>query len=85
MWDRSIGVAHRSVGLDSVKEELAVVDGLIEYLLSCLDDGVRNAIRLMCDKFDLGFCLDDKRLGILFPDWLADLVPVPNRCTECTP
>ena len=26
MWDRSIGVAHRSVGMGAVNEELAVVD-----------------------------------------------------------
>ncbi len=79
MWERSIGVAHRSVGIDVVKNELAIVDDLIAYLLSCLDDGVCNQIKIMCDKFDLGLCLDDKRLGILFPDWVVDIVPVLNN------
>ena len=74
MWERSVGVAHRSVGMDLVKDESAVVDGLIQYLLSCLEDGIRDKIQLMCEKFDLGLCLDDKRLGILFPDWLVDIV-----------
>lgn len=72
MWDRSLGVAHRSVGLDSVKNELAVVDSLIQYLLSCLDDKVREKIQFMSDKFDLGLCLDDGRLGVLFGDLLVD-------------
>lgn len=79
MWERSIGVAHRAVGMDSVNEELAIVDGLVQYLLSCLDDGIREKVKIMCDKFDLGLCMDDKRLGILFPDWLVDFVPVPEH------
>ena len=82
MWERSYGVAHRSVGLDKIKEELTVVDDLIEYLLSCLDDNYRDKVRAISDKFDLGVCLDDGRLGILFPDWVVDFAPVFERPNE---
>lgn len=75
MWDRSMGVAHRAVGVESVKHEIAVVDGLIEYLLSCLDEKVKETVQRMVEKFDLGLCLDDGRLGILFADWLVDFAP----------
>ena len=76
MWERTLGVAHRSVGLESVREELAVVDGLIQYLLSCLDDKTRAFAELIANKFDLGVNLKDGRLGILFPDHLVDLSPM---------
>lgn len=59
-------------------EELAAVNGLIEYLLSCLDDKVARSVRIMSDKFHLGLCLDDGRLGVLFADWLVDFAYGPK-------
>jgi hypothetical protein len=85
MWDRSMGVAHRAVGVESIKDELNVVDGLIEYLLSCLRDDTREVVRGIANKFDLGFCLDDGRLGILFANWLVDFVPVFDSTDEVEP
>jgi len=75
MWERSFGVAHRSAGLEHVSGELAVVDGLVEYLLSCLDDKIKDQIRRLTDTFILGLCLDDGHLGILFSEQLIDFVP----------
>src|SRR6185437_11537478 len=77
MWDRSMGVAHRAVGMESIKDELNVVDGLIEYLLSCLRDDIKEDIRGITNRFDLGFSLDDGRFGVLFANWLVDFVPGP--------
>ena len=82
MWDRSIGVAQRAVGMASVKEEMDVVYGLVECLLSCLHGNVREAVRSLADKFNLGHCLDDGRLGILFPNWLIDFAPGPLTPAE---
>jgi hypothetical protein len=82
MWDRSMGVAHRAVGMESIKDEMAIVDGLIEHLLSCLREDIRNVVRGIADKFDLGLCLDDGRLGVLFPNWLVDFAPGPPSPDE---
>lgn len=79
MWERSFGVAHRSAGLDTVMAELAVVNCLIEYLLSCLGDKLRDQVKFMADKFDLGVCLDDGRLGVLFSNQLIDYVTEPKH------
>jgi len=75
MWDRSIGVAHRSVGMGAVNEELAVVDALIQYLLSCLEEKVKTFVERIAEKRDLGINLKDGRLGLLFPDHLVDVFP----------
>jgi hypothetical protein len=82
MWERSYGVAHRSVGLDLVIDELGVVDGLIQYLLSCLDDKLQERIRLLSETFNLGLCLDDGRLGILFSETLFDFAPVFEKAED---
>ncbi len=75
MWERSFGVARRSAGLEQVGDELAVIDGLVEYLLSCLDDKITDKIRRISETFILGLSLDDGHLGILFSEQLFDFVP----------
>lgn len=72
MWERSLGVAHRSVGLSDVNEELKIVDAFVDYLMDCLEPKVRQNIKAISEKFDLGLSLDDGRLGILFPNHLVD-------------
>jgi hypothetical protein len=79
MWERSLGVAHKSVGLDKVNEELAVVDGLVEYLLSCLDDQVRANVELSIESFHLGLNMENGRLGVLFPAHVVDFSTVLNK------
>ena len=75
MWERSFGVAHRSAGLEQVSGELAVIDALVEYLLSCVGDKIRDKIRFISERFTLGLNLDDRRLGVLFSERLVDFVP----------
>jgi hypothetical protein len=82
MWERSFGVAHRSVGLDSVKAELTIVNDVIEYLLSCLEVTIQDRVRFMSEKFDLGICLDDGRLGVLFADRLVDFASGPKHAVD---
>jgi hypothetical protein len=72
MWERSLGVAHRAVGLEEVHAEIASVDAFVEYLLSLLHDKVRDQVRLISDKFDLGIRKDTGRLGVLFNGVLVD-------------
>jgi len=72
MWERTLGVAHRAAGLALVTAELSVVDDLITYILSCLDEKTRQQVEFMSKKFDLGICQDNGRLGVLFGDVLHD-------------
>jgi hypothetical protein len=58
-----------------VKEESAIVDGLVNYLLSCLDDKLRERVEYLTERFDLGLSLDDGRFSVLFPDFLVDFAP----------
>ena len=76
MWERSFGVAHWSVGLDAVEEELEIVENLIHYITACLEDGVRDAVKMMSETFDLGLNEKTGHVGVLFPDWLIDFVGV---------
>lgn len=72
MWERSLGVAHRAVGLEEVHAEIAIVDAFVEYLLSILEDDIAKEVRLISDKFDLGITKNSGRLGVLFGERLAD-------------
>lgn len=78
MWDRAFGVAHRSVGLEVLKDERKTVEDLIEYIISCLDDKIRDQVRFFSQKHELGMCLDDGRLGALFSGQLVDMMPGPK-------
>lgn len=72
MWERSLGVAYRAVGLEEVRAEFAVVDALVEYLLSLLQDKISEEVKMMSEKFDLGIRKDTGRLGVLFSETLVD-------------
>ena len=72
MWERSLGVAHRAVGLEEVRAELAVVDALVAYLLDLLQDKVGEQVKQMSEQFDLGIRKDTGRLGVLFGQTLVD-------------
>ena len=74
MWERSVGVAQRAAGLDQIRSEMAIVDRLVEYLLSCLNGRVRVEMETLADKFDLGYRLDNGRIGILFSDFAVELM-----------
>lgn len=72
MWERTLGVAHRAVGLAEVRAELAIVDAFVEYLLGLLQDKVGGEVKLISEKFDLGIRKDTGRLGVLFSATLTD-------------
>ncbi|WP_134138442.1 hypothetical protein [Paraburkholderia sp. BL6665CI2N2] len=72
MWERTLGVAHRAVGLEEVHNELAVVDAFVEYLCNLLEDKIAEEMRRFSNRFDLGMRKDNGRLGILFSERLVD-------------
>lgn len=72
MWERTLGVAHRAVGLAEVHAELATVDAFVVYLLGLLKDKISEEVKLMSERFDLGIRKDTGRLGVLFATTLVD-------------
>lgn len=78
MWDRAFGVSQRSVGLKLLKQERETVENLIEYIISCLEEKKQARVRAFCEHHELGMCLDDGRLGILFSGQLVDMTPGPR-------
>lgn len=78
MWERAFGVATKSVGMDLLHEERQVVEDFINYVISCLEDKKQEQVRAFCARRDLGMCLDDGHLGILFSGQLVDMVPGPR-------
>lgn len=75
VWERSLQVEVDTVGLQAARAELATVNGLTEYLLSCLDDKLREAVELMVNRHELGRNEQSGRTGVLFPEWLIDMRP----------
>ncbi|MCA3190965.1 MAG: hypothetical protein INH12_12830 [Cupriavidus sp.] len=72
-WDRSIGVEIGAVGLDMLHAEVEVAEGMIEYLISCVDDRLQANLRRIMETRDLGWNEKNNRLGILFPGTLVDM------------
>lgn len=78
MWDRAFGIEQQFVGLDVIKKELQVVDSLIDYLVSCLDEKLQENVRRVADEFFLGINSENGRLGVLFPTILVDMGIMPE-------
>jgi hypothetical protein len=72
IWERSVGVDIRAVGLHRLANEIAVVDHFIDYLKSCLAPRVRPQFELISQTRDLGLNKKSGRIGILFPGHLVD-------------
>lgn len=85
MWERSLGIMHKSVGIDKVASELAVVDDLVQYLLACLDDKIRKGVVMISEKFILGERCGGGGLGVLFSDFLIDMIDMPADSGNCPP
>jgi hypothetical protein len=75
MWERAFGVEKKSVGLDHLDDERKAVDEFIDYVISCLDEKNQQNVRSLSESRDLGICLDDGHLGMLFSSQLVDMVP----------
>ena len=75
MWERSLGVVMRAVGLEKVREEVTVVGEFTAYLMGCLEKDVRKEFGMIADKYELGLNKSTQKLGILFPEHLVDFRP----------
>ncbi len=71
-WEKSIGILMQSVKLDTIYQDLKVVEKFIEYILSKLDPQVSDNLKNLLDKAYLGFNTKTGRIGILFSDHFAD-------------
>ena len=78
MWHRAFNVQREAVGLDSVMQELEVVDNFIEYVLSCIHEQFREQVRVMVDRLELGLNTTENRVGVLFATHLVDMFPGPK-------
>ncbi|MFA6053328.1 MAG: hypothetical protein WC762_12120 [Methylobacter sp.] len=78
MWERSVGVEIKAVGLHRLEGEVATVNAFIEYLTTCMTPAVKKQIDLMCEKRDLGWNSQNGRIGVLFPDHLVDMFAGPK-------
>jgi len=72
MWDRTLGVDVKSVGLDKVANEERTVREFIDYVLSCLESEVAVQMKTLMKTRDLGEHQETGRLGILFSGALVD-------------
>lgn len=79
MWERTVGVESKAVGLDRIQEEVATVDAFIGYLASCLRPDIKKQIERMAEKRDLGWNQKTGRIGVLFPDRLVDMHMILNE------
>jgi hypothetical protein len=78
MWDRAFGVEQESVGIELLQQEREIVENLIDYIVSCLDDVKQEQVRMFSERHELGLCQDDGRVGVLFSGQLVDMQPGPK-------
>ncbi|TWG82718.1 hypothetical protein L602_003400000020 [Cupriavidus gilardii J11] len=75
MWERTIGVDVKAVGLQRLKNEIKVVEGFVRYLNSCLKPNVQKQMERIARTRDLGFNKKTGRIGILFAHHMVDFFP----------
>lgn len=71
-WEKSIGILIQSVKIDTIHQDLKVVEDFIEYILSNIDPKVSESLKNILNKTYLGFNAKTGRVGILFSDHFAD-------------
>jgi hypothetical protein len=71
-WDKSIGVSMQSVKFNTIKTDRQVVDDFIKYILTKMNSQVSKQLEDIMDKGQLGFNKKTGRVGILFPEHMAD-------------
>jgi hypothetical protein len=75
MWERSVGVEIQAVGLHRLENEVEIVNDLITYIVSCLNEKIRKDFIQITQMRDLGMNSANGRIGILFPSFLSDFFP----------
>jgi len=83
-WERSLQIEAETVGLEAVRAEVKTVNALTTYILSCLEDKVREEIGFVVRQHELGRNEVTGRVGVLFPGWLVDFRPAPAQDTKST-
>jgi hypothetical protein len=71
-WQQSIGVAIDAAGIDNVEIDLKAVNDFIQYVLSCLEDGIKEQAVILIERRDIGINKKNKRLGALLPEVVTD-------------
>jgi len=78
-WDKSIGVSMKSVKFDSLKNDRQIVDDFIKYILTKMNTQISKQLEAIMETGQLGFNKKTGRVGVLFPEHLADFrVSVSN-------
>ncbi|WP_225215794.1 MULTISPECIES: hypothetical protein [Acinetobacter] len=72
-WEKSIGVSIRTMNIQSIYGEYEVVKNFINYILSKLNEKIKEQIEHLLETSRLGFNEETKRVGILFPPYLVDM------------
>jgi len=72
IWSVSIGASMNSVRFATVHSDHKVVQNFIEFIIGHLESNVANQIQHLMTISHLGFNSATGRLGVLFPDSIAD-------------
>lgn len=84
LWERSLGVEMKSVGLEALKDEVRVVEDLVNYILSCVVDDLRDELRTFTERYELALNTKNRHLGVLFPEHLVDFHAGPARAESAS-
>ncbi|MFV5214292.1 hypothetical protein ACLIIZ_11255 [Azonexus caeni] len=71
-WQHSIGVSINASGFDKVSGDIEAVNEFITYVMSCLDDKLKEQVEMFTDRRDIGVNKKTKRLGLLLPEHIVD-------------
>lgn len=71
-WDKSIGVSMKSVKLETLAQDRKVVEDFIDFILSKMQNQIGEQFKGLMEKGQLGFNKKTGRVGVLFPEHLAD-------------
>jgi DNA-binding transcriptional MerR regulator len=65
-----------------VLADIDIVESFIEYLLNLLDPEIKEQVERLSEDSYPGWREDTKRVGVLFPDAVVDMVPVAGTTDE---
>ncbi|MDO7473642.1 hypothetical protein Q5X58_15630 [Acinetobacter baumannii] len=71
-WGKAIGISLTSVKYETIYDDMLVIENFIGYILDKLDLKTRNIIEALMMNLRLGFNHENGRIGILFPQHLAE-------------